>query len=105
MPRVRPVARRARRRYVRCMDPIVGGFRVGAVALPLSMRRAHRGDRLAGLAIAGVVAICTSTTALTSIALDPALPWPVHAAGAVAGMGYLSVIAVVLWLRFSYLFE
>ena len=37
-----------------------GGFLVGAVALALSIRRARRGDRLAGLAIAGVVAIWTT---------------------------------------------
>ena len=82
-----------------------GGFLVGAVALALSIRRARRGDRLAGLAIAGVVAICTACIALTLIALDLRQPWPVHALGAIAGMSYLSVIAVVLWLRFSYLIE
>lgn len=82
-----------------------GGYLVGAIALALSIRRAQRGDRLAGLAIAGIVAICTSTAALTVIALDPVQPWPVHAVAAVGGMGYLTVIAVVLWLRFSYLIE
>jgi GGDEF domain-containing protein len=52
-----------------------------------------------------LVAICTSESALTSIALDPKQAWPVHALGSIAAMGYLSVIAVVLWLRFSYLIE
>jgi GGDEF domain-containing protein len=81
------------------------GFLIGAVALALGIRRARRGDRLAWLAICGVLAICISAGALSAIALDPRLPWPVHALGAVAGMAYLSVIAVVLWLRFSYLIE
>jgi GGDEF domain-containing protein len=82
-----------------------GGFVVGAVALALCVRRARRGDRLAGLAIVGVLSICVSTAMLTWIALDAALPWTVHAVGATAGVVYLSVIAVVMWLRFSYLIE
>ena len=82
-----------------------GGFGVGLVALALSVRRAFRGDRLAGLAIVGVVSICASAAALASIALDPEAPLQVHAVGAVSGIVYLCVIAVVLWLRFSYLFE
>jgi GGDEF domain-containing protein len=83
----------------------VGGFGIGLAALALSIRRAFRGDRLAGLAIIGVISICASAAALATIALDPDAPLHVHAIGAVAGIVYLCVIAVVLWLRFSYLFE
>jgi len=82
-----------------------GGFIIGAVALALSLRRAQRGDRLAGVNIVGVVSICISSAALTHIALDPDSPWWVHAVGAIAGVVYQCVIALVLWLRFSYLIE
>ena len=83
-----------------------GGFFLGAVALVLCIQRAQRGDRLAGVSIVGVLSICLSCAALTLIALggDP-VRWEVHALGAVAGMAYLCVIAIVLWLRFSYLIE
>ncbi|HUR90674.1 MAG TPA: GGDEF domain-containing protein [Ramlibacter sp.] len=82
-----------------------GGLFVGAAALVLCVRRAFHGDRLAGVAIIGVVSICTSAIALTWIATRDNVPVEVHAVGAVAAMVYLCVIAVVLWLRFSYLFE
>ncbi|HEY8050802.1 MAG TPA: GGDEF domain-containing protein, partial [Ramlibacter sp.] len=82
-----------------------GGFLIGAVALVLALRRAQRGDRLAGIAILGLVSIGVSGSALTVIALDRAAPWQVHAIAAVAGIVYLSIIAIVLWMRFSYLIE
>jgi GGDEF domain-containing protein len=81
------------------------GFLIGAVALKLSIRRAQRGDRLAGVAIAGVVAVVVGAGGLTWIATHPDAPWQLHALSAVASMVYLAVIAVVLWLRFSYLIE
>jgi GGDEF domain-containing protein len=81
------------------------GFFVGVVAMLLCIRRSQRGDRLAGIAIAGVVAICIASGGLTWIATHQDAPWQLHAASAVAGMAYLSVIAVVLWQRFSYLIE
>lgn len=83
----------------------LAGFFLGAVALVLCVRRAQRGDRLAVVSIVGVLSICISCGALTLIALDDAMRWQVHAVGAVAGMAYLCVIAIVLWLRFSYLIE
>jgi GGDEF domain-containing protein len=81
------------------------GFTVGALALALAFRRASRGDRLAGLAIAGVVSLVGAAIGLTWIATHDASSWQVHAASAIGGMAYLSVIAVVLWQRFSYLIE
>lgn len=83
----------------------VGGFLLGAVALVLCIRRAQRGDRLAGVSIVGVLSICVSCGALTLIALGESTRWEIHAVGAIAGMAYLCVIAIVLWLRFSYLIE
>jgi GGDEF domain-containing protein len=83
----------------------VASYFIGAVALVLCIRRAQRGDRLAGLAIAGVLAICIASGGLTWIATHPDAPWQLHAASSIAGMAYLSVIAVVLWQRFSYLIE
>ena len=82
-----------------------GGLFIGAAALALAVRRAIRGDRLAEIAIIGVLSICTSAIALTWIAVVGEVPAWVHAVGAVAGTTYLCVIAIVLWMRFSYLFE
>jgi GGDEF domain-containing protein len=42
---------------------------------------------------------------LSWIALDRTVAWPVHAVSAVAGMAYLSVMALALWTRYSYLLE
>lgn len=82
-----------------------GGFAVAAVAVVLSVRRAMRGDRMAGLAIAGVVSVVGAAMGLTWIATHDTAPWQLHAASAIGGMAYLSVIAVVLWQRYSYLIE
>jgi hypothetical protein len=82
-----------------------GGFFIAGVALALCIRRAKRGDRLAGIAIAGVLAIAVASGGLTWIATHPGARWELHAISAIAGMAYLSVIAVVLWQRFSYLIE
>jgi GGDEF domain-containing protein len=84
---------------------VVVGFIIGVIALVLCIRRAQRGDRLAGLAISGVMSVLIAAAGLTWITTHGVTPWPVHALTAVASMGYLSVIAVVLWRRFSYLFE
>jgi GGDEF domain-containing protein len=46
-----------------------------------------------------------SASALTLIALDPASPVLVHSIASIAGIVYLSIISIVLWMRFSYLFE
>lgn len=81
------------------------GFVIGSVALTLTIRRAQRGDRLAGVAISGVVAVVVGAAGLTWIAIHPDAPWQLHAMSAIASMVYLAVIAVVLWLRFSYLIE
>lgn len=82
-----------------------GGICIGVVALSLCIRRAQRGDRLAIAAIVGVLAISVSVLSLTWIAVAGPLPWPVHALAATTGMVYLVVVALVLWLRFSYLIE
>jgi GGDEF domain-containing protein len=83
----------------------VTGLAVGTLALVLSIQRARRGDRMAGLAIAGVVSVVGAALGLTWIVVHGSGPWPLHAATAVAGMVYLSVIAAVLWRRYSYLIE
>jgi GGDEF domain-containing protein len=80
-------------------------FAVGCVMLALSIRSARRGDRLAWAAVVGVTCMLVALTGLSAIALVGRLPWPVHAASAVAGMAYLAVMAGVLWSRYSYLLE
>jgi GGDEF domain-containing protein len=81
-----------------------------AIALSLVMllivvRTARRGDRQAWLTVFGMAFVLVAVAGLSWIALDRTLPWPVHAASALAGMAYLSVMAVALWSRYSYLLE
>jgi GGDEF domain-containing protein len=80
-------------------------FSLGAVMLALVLRRARRGDRQAWMTVAGVSCMLVSLAGLSWIVLDPDLPWFVHAASAIAGMAYLSVMAAALWMRYSYLLE
>ena len=80
-------------------------FAFSALALALCVRSARRGDRLARLAVVGVLFIVLAGGSMCWIALDREVSWTVHALAAVSGMIYLSVMAVVLWLRSTYLIE
>ena len=80
-------------------------FVVGSYMLAVAIRSAHRGDRKAWLTVCGVSFMLVALAGLSWIAMDRALPWPVHAVSAVAGMAYLSVMAAALWGRYSYLLE
>lgn len=81
------------------------GVAISAIAFVLCIRRAQRGDRLAGLAIVGVISASLAAAMLTWIRTSPDAPWQAHGVAAVCGMAYFCVVAVVLWLRFSYLIE
>jgi len=84
----------------------VVAFTVGAVMLVTCIRSAQRGDRLAWVAVSGVCFMLVAVSGLSWIALHrDGVPWPVHAVSAVAGMAYLSTMAVALWIRYSYLIE
>jgi GGDEF domain-containing protein len=78
---------------------------VGSVMLVVALRSALRGDRLAWTTVSGVSFMIIALAGLSWIALDRGVPWPVHAASAVAGMAYLAVMALALWSRYSYLLE
>ncbi|EJL86795.1 GGDEF domain-containing protein [Polaromonas sp. CF318] len=79
---------------------------MGFVALALSLRSALRGDRLAWVAVAGVVFMLVAIVGLSWAALDRAhVPWQAHAVAALAGTAYLATMASVLWIRYSYLIE
>ncbi len=79
---------------------------LGAVALALAVRSALRGDRLTWAAVAGVMFMLVALTSLSWAAVSGhRAAWPLHAAGALAATGYLSIIAAVLWGRYSYLIE
>jgi GGDEF domain-containing protein len=78
---------------------------LGAGMLVVAVRSALRGDRLARLTVSGVALMLVALAGLSMIALDRSMPWPLHALSAVAGMAYLSVMAVALWARYSYLLE
>jgi GGDEF domain-containing protein len=80
-------------------------FAYSGLAFVLCARSARRGDRLARLAMVGVVSIVLAVGSMCWIALDREVSWTVHGLAAVSGMVYLSVMAVVLWLRYSYLIE
>ncbi|MEJ5988844.1 GGDEF domain-containing protein [Ramlibacter sp. PS3R-8] len=78
---------------------------VGSVMLVVALRSALRGDRLAWTSVSGVSFMLIAVAGLSWIAMDRGAPWPVHAASALAGMAYLSVMALALWTRYSYLLE
>ncbi len=79
---------------------------VGATMLVLCIRRARRGDRLAWVALCGILFMLVALSGLSWIALTLGeVPWQVHAGSAIAGMAYLVSMAVALWARYSYLIE
>lgn len=79
---------------------------VAIAGLLIGIRSARRGDRLAWLAVFSVACMLLSLGGVVWIALDRrSVPWPVHAASALAGMAYLTGIGAMLWLRYSYLIE
>jgi GGDEF domain-containing protein len=83
----------------------LSAFGVGSVMLVIAARGARRGDRSGWTFVSGIAFMLVALAGLSSIALNRALPWPVHAISAVAGVAYLVVIASVLWSRYSYLLE
>ena len=81
-------------------------FGIGLAGLALAMQSGRRGDRLAWIAVVGVVCMLIAIAGLSWIALDRrGVPWIVHPASAVAGMAYLTSIEAMLWRRYSYLIE
>lgn len=79
---------------------------VAVTGLLFGIRSAQRGDRLAWVAVFSVASMLLSLGGVVWIALDRrGVPWPVHAASALAGMAYLAGIGAMLWQRYSYLIE
>ena len=78
---------------------------VGVLMELLALRSAVRGDRLAWVTISGVSCMLVALTGLSWIALRPDAAWPVHAVSAVAGVAYLSIMGMAMWVRYSYLLE
>jgi GGDEF domain-containing protein len=80
-------------------------FTVGVAMLVVATRGARRGDRAGWTFVAGIFFMLVAIAGLSWIALSRTRAWPVHAISAVAGSAYLSVVAAVLWARYSYLLE
>jgi len=79
---------------------------LGVIALGVALRSALRGDRLAWRAFLGVLFMLIAMSGLSWIALARGqVPWQVHAASALAGTAYLTMMASALWVRYSYLIE
>jgi len=79
---------------------------VGLLALALCVRSAKLGDSLAWILLFAVFALLLALAGLGWIALDRLhVPWLVHAVSAFAATAYIAMIAVVLWMRYSYLIE
>jgi GGDEF domain-containing protein len=83
----------------------LAAFAIGAVMLVVAARGALRGDRAGWKAVAGIVFMLVAIAGLSWIAMSGTTTWPVHALSALSGVAYLSVIASVLWARYSYLLE
>ncbi|HEY0824362.1 MAG TPA: diguanylate cyclase, partial [Ramlibacter sp.] len=80
-------------------------FTIGTAMLLVAVRATARGNRLARTTVAGLSLMLVALGGLSWIALDRPGTWPVHALSAVAGMGFLSVMAYATWERFSYLLD
>jgi GGDEF domain-containing protein len=80
-------------------------FAVGTAMLVVAVGGAWRGDRGGWTFVAGLFFMLVAIAGLSWIALNRTQAWPVHAISAVAGCAYLSVVAAVLWARYSYLLE
>ena len=81
-------------------------FAVALVMLAVALRGAIRGDRAGWTFAAGLAFLLVALAGLSWIALTRyQASWPVHAISALAGCAYLSVVAAVLWARYSYLLE
>ena len=80
-------------------------FAVASVMLVVAVRGAVRGDRAGWTFVAGLGFLLVALAGVSWIALNRTEAWPVHAISALAGCAYLSVVAGVLWARYSYLLE
>ena len=80
-------------------------FSAGTVMLVVAMRSAAGGNRFGRPTVAGMALLLLSLAGLSWIALDRTVAWQVHAMSALAGMGFLSVMATATWSRYSYLLE
>ncbi|SFV02431.1 GGDEF domain-containing protein, diguanylate cyclase (c-di-GMP synthetase) or its enzymatically inactive variants [Polaromonas sp. YR568] len=85
---------------------LAGAMLLGFVAMAFSLRNALRGDRLAWVAVSGVLFMLVAILGLSWMALARGhVPWQAHAVTALAGTAYLATMASVLWTRYSYLIE
>lgn len=79
---------------------------LGVLALGTAIRSALRGDRLTWAAVAAVACMLVALAGLSWTAVSGGqVPWQLHAFSALAATGYLTIIATVLWGRYSYLIE
>jgi GGDEF domain-containing protein len=78
---------------------------VGLAALPITIRSALRGDRLAWVAFAGMFFVDVALVGLSWIALEKVRSWPLHAVSAIASTAYLAAFSAAMWARYSYLIE
>ncbi|NNU42966.1 7TM diverse intracellular signaling domain-containing protein [Ramlibacter montanisoli] len=83
----------------------ISTFSIGTVMMVIALRATARGNRLARTTVAGMSLMLLALGGLSWIALERSGSWPVHALSALAGMGFLSVMAYATWERFSYLLE
>jgi GGDEF domain-containing protein len=84
----------------------VVAFGIGLAGLLIAIRSGRRGDRLARIAVFGVLFMLVALAGLSWIALDRrGVPWLVHPVSASAGMAYLTSVGAMLWRRYSYLIE
>jgi GGDEF domain-containing protein len=83
----------------------IATFSIGVAMMVVALRSTARGSRLARTTVGGVALMLAALAGLVWIALDRSVGWPVHAASALASMGFLCVMGAALWRRYSYLLE
>jgi GGDEF domain-containing protein len=84
----------------------VGTCVLTTVGLGICLRSAIRGESLAWAAVSGLTFTLIAVTGLSWIAIGRGqVPLLVHVVSAIAAGAYMTLIATVLWSRYSYLIE
>jgi GGDEF domain-containing protein len=80
-------------------------FGLNLLLAVLSLRIARHGNTVGRMAAISILLVLVALGGLSWIGMNHSAPWPVHAASALAATGFLALMAVAAWTRYSYLLE